>query len=315
MDFFLYNSKKCSTFAVKIGKIAKMDASSELFGTLIERINKFGVWLDTEMHAVRPKVIGAEFTSPCFFFFLVRNGFLRVRYDLKEIVISPQQMACIMPGHLLQVIEVSEDLVFSRLSVSADFYMEMRMHAFSHDAEKFHYQPLYTLEDWQLKRLKSIGEVFAAILNHSETDLPLQRKMLLAQTAVAYEFINYYRREQDKQWDKDRHRLLFTQFCDKVVIHFREAKEIQFYADKLNVHPKQLNKIVREVTHGLSPKEWIEQYVATQAKRLIEAKPKMPLKQTAYALGFSEPSSFYRYFKRVTGMTAKEYRAKNENLS
>ena len=25
-------------------------------------------------------------------------------------------------------------------------------------------------------------------------------------------------------------------------------------------------------------------------------------------LGFSEPSSFYRYFKRVTGMTAKQYR-------
>ena len=28
-------------------------------------------------------------------------------------------------------------------------------------------------------------------------------------------------------------------------------------------------------------------------------------------LGFSEPTSFYRYFKRVTGMTAKEYRDRN----
>jgi AraC-like DNA-binding protein len=25
-------------------------------------------------------------------------------------------------------------------------------------------------------------------------------------------------------------------------------------------------------------------------------------------LGFTEPTSFYRYFKRATGMTAKEYR-------
>ena len=28
-------------------------------------------------------------------------------------------------------------------------------------------------------------------------------------------------------------------------------------------------------------------------------------------LGFSEPTSFYRYFKRVTGMTAKQYRDSN----
>ena len=25
-------------------------------------------------------------------------------------------------------------------------------------------------------------------------------------------------------------------------------------------------------------------------------------------LGFSEPTSFYRYFKRITGITAKQYR-------
>jgi len=31
----------------------------------------------------------------------------------------------------------------------------------------------------------------------------------------------------------------------------------------------------------------------------------------ARMLGFSEPTSFYRYFKRVTGMTAKEYRDRN----
>ena len=36
------------------------------------------------------------------------------------------------------------------------------------------------------------------------------------------------------------------------------------------------------------------------------------LSKTAYMLGFSEPSSFYRYFKRGTGMTAKEYREKNK---
>ena len=56
------------------------------------------------------------------------------------------------------------------------------------------------------------------------------------------------------------------------------------------------------------PAKWIEQYVTTQAKRLIKTHATQTLQEIAYMLGFSEPTSFYRYFKRVTGMTAKEYR-------
>ena len=52
----------------------------------------------------------------------------------------------------------------------------------------------------------------------------------------------------------------------------------------------------------------MKQYVIAQAKRLIETRATQTLQETAYMLGFSEPTSFYRYFKRATGMTAKEYR-------
>ncbi len=45
-----------------------------------------------------------------------------------------------------------------------------------------------------------------------------------------------------------------------------------------------------------------------QAKRLIETHATPTLQETAFMLGFTEPTSFYRYFKRATGMTAKEYR-------
>ena len=48
--------------------------------------------------------------------------------------------------------------------------------------------------------------------------------------------------------------------------------------------------------------------VTSQAKHLIETRATQTLQETAYMLGFSEPTSFYRYFKRVTGMTAKQYR-------
>ncbi len=75
---------------------------------------------------------------------------------------------------------------------------------------------------------------------------------------------------------------------------------MKYYADLLNFTPKYLSKVIRAATNGLSPAKWIEQYVAAQAKRLIETHATATLKETAYLLGFAEPASFYRYFKRAT---------------
>ena len=47
---------------------------------------------------------------------------------------------------------------------------------------------------------------------------------------------------------------------------------------------------------------------AEVAKRLIATCATPTLQETANLLGFSEPTSFYRFFKRATGMTAKQYR-------
>lgn len=133
------------------------------------------------------------------------------------------------------------------------------------------------------------------------------------QARCEHEFLNYYRRDQDRGWIVNRHADIFNRFCELVVKHYRESREVQFYADMLNFTPKYLSKAVRTATNGITPGEWIEQYITTQAKRLIDARATQTLQETAYMLGFSEPTSFYRYFKRITGMTAKQYRNRKNN--
>ena len=83
---------------------------------------------------------------------------------------------------------------------------------------------------------------------------------------------------------------------------------MQFYAEKLHLTPKYFSKIIRDVTDGLSPADWIEQYIVAQAQQLLKNNPAMTVQEVAYMVGFNEPASFCRYYKRVTGTTAKQYR-------
>ena len=54
----------------------------------------------------------------------------------------------------------------------------------------------------------------------------------------------------------------------------------------------------------------IQQYVATQAKRIMDMQPELTIKETAYLLGFPTTANFCRYFKRATGIYPQEYKKK-----
>ena len=252
-----------------------------------------------------------DFVFPHIILTLILSGSARAMYDMRVITHHKNDLTIILPGHIMHPLDCSDDFTYALLFISPKMLEDLRFQTFSHDHEKFNYAPVCSLTDEQAAHLLTIVNQLAIIANHTDKELPHRRQALLAQLAVGYEFLNFYRRDQDRKWAETRRLDIFNRFCDLVVKNYRESREVKYYAGLLNLTPKHLSKVISMVTNGLSPAGWIEQYVTAQAKRLIEAHATQTLQETAYMLGFSEPTSFYRYFKRVTGMTAKQYRDNN----
>jgi AraC-like DNA-binding protein len=55
-----------------------------------------------------------------------------------------------------------------------------------------------------------------------------------------------------------------------VQIHYKQQRELNFYADLLCLTPKHLSKVVRE-TSGTPANEWIDNYVILEAKALLKS--------------------------------------------
>ena len=195
-----------------------------------------------------------------------------------------------------------------RISVSSEILGEVKNHILGHEYDVFHKSPTCQLTDVQAERVKALAEVLSAIAQHDMNELPLRRQMLQIQLAIAYEFVHYYRREEDKRWDKTKYVDVYNRFTDLVVEHYKENRNVNYYASLLDYDQQYFTKIFCKASGGVSPLEWIQQYVVTQAKLLMDANPKQTVKETAYQLGFPTTANFCRYFKRATGIYPQAYK-------
>ncbi len=83
---------------------------------------------------------------------------------------------------------------------------------------------------------------------------------------------------------------------------------VTYYADRLQISPNHLNKVVKGVT-GKSPSVWIEEAVIQEAKRLLRTTA-LPLGEIASMVGILDQSYFARRFKKHEGVSPREYRNK-----
>ena len=273
---------------------------------IIQSVEQNGVCVEKEMNNF--SLTDVDIVFPHVAILLCLRGTARVMFDMQELVIEKNDLGILMPGHVYRRIACSDDYAYARVFISAEMISELKTRAFSHDSNKFNYTPKCHLTDMQAKRAMALIELLEAIASHDTKDLQLRRHMLLSQMAVGLEFINYYRREQDKEWTESRPAKLYTQFCDLVVEHYKENRNVNFYAALLDYDARYFSKVFRLFSNGISPLEWIQQYVAKQAKHIMDAHPEQTVKETAYQLGFPATANFCRYFKRATGIYPQEYK-------
>lgn len=82
---------------------------------------------------------------------------------------------------------------------------------------------------------------------------------------------------------------------------------VEFYADKMNLSCKQLNRIAKDNT-GYTVSQLIQNHLILEAKRRIIS-GSYGVKSIAITLGFTDPSYFSRFFRRHVGKSPREYRS------
>jgi AraC-like DNA-binding protein len=226
--------------------------------------------------------------------------------NLKRYVSQAPCITVLLRGQILQYEHISEDFSGFFIIMSEQFTTNLLINMQERLSLNFAFanNPCLSLSQRELESLLDYYEMLKKTLQIE--DLSVRREMVKHLTLAFYYALTYQSHILSGSEPQSKQGILLDRFMNLVQENFREQREVGFYADRLCLTPKYLSKVIRD-NSGSSAGEWIDNYVALEAKALLKS-TNMTIQQISEELNFPSQSFFGKYFKRIVGVSPKEYR-------
>ena len=250
------------------------------------------------------------FVSPHLVIVICHQGYSIGEYDMKPIKFCAHDFSIVYPDHPILAKETSEDYRSTLLIISTNFYDELRPRLTYGNSTLFHSQPYFHLSEEHYLCLCDALRLLKSIIG---LDFPSRKEITLGVLDVISYLVDSFRQSDDIAEEKQPNanttddNLLFRRFYDLLTLHYKEHREVQYYARLLCLSPKYFGSLIKKEM-GISALQCIAHYIVTQAKTLLHYCPDLTIQQISQQLGFDDATSFSRYFKASTEISPKKYR-------
>jgi AraC-like DNA-binding protein len=105
---------------------------------------------------------------------------------------------------------------------------------------------------------------------------------------------------------QSRSERIFVEFIQRVRTHFKQHRQVQWYAEQMGITPKYLSEVVSSSSRR-TPNEWIDKFVTAEMRNQLRHTDKR-ISDIAVEMGFTTQSFFGKYFKENVGVSPTDYR-------
>jgi AraC-like DNA-binding protein len=236
------------------------------------------------------------------------KGYAKGSINLKPCTYSANDFFIVLPGQIVQYSYKSADfegmffIVSKRFTDNLELNAKELMPVFLYLKEN----PVMHLNREEIMLILNYCNFLKKAIQMTRNPQRMEIVRLLAQ-AFFYSVWGFQQSRQEYRGNKPKREALFDAFYNLVLQHYKDSREVGFYANKLCLTPKYLSAIIKEFT-GNSALGWINDYVILEAKSLLKS-TNMTIQQISNELNFPSQSFFGKYFKRLVGVSPKAYRS------
>ena len=188
------------------------------------------------------------------------------------------------------------DIMSSLGKITPDFFFYMRR------------KVSYSLSDSEVLRFLDYCNIIAFRINNDDPNYRNETVLHLLQIYFWDFYVSFLKEANgcSSYFANSNKENIAIKFAMLVAEHYRNSREVAFYAAKLCISPTYLTKVIQEM-NGQSPHELIADYVIIEIKKILR-NPLIDIKSVAQQTNFASQSSLSRFFRQQTGMSPSEYR-------
>lgn len=254
-------------------------------------------------------VISSTVTPDRAAFMLVKTGKATIEIDYTPYVLEGNNLLLLTPASHVKWLERSPDFSMACVSFSEKIAEEVTAGfepTFLFFQKEYPVAPVTdddaTFLDHQIRGIHHV-------MVHSKGE----HQMMIVKNMIQCFYLELYDRSKENFARRvtkniNSQELLFMQFLTLVHKHAATERDLPFYASQLCITTRYLSTIVRNQT-GRTAKDFIDSHCLQVIKKQLRSSNDS-LQSIAIKLKFPDQSFFSRYFKKLTGITPTEFRAK-----
>lgn len=238
---------------------------------------------------------------------IVMSGEAVVSVDMREFDVSRNTIIILSPHSVVKTVRCTADASAYVLSFSKAFVDNVQIDISTSLPVYMRFGKNPCLRVSQ-RDVDEIRQVFQLIKTMIQSDKEQYRNEIIRSLFVSafYIITDLNQRDGSAGYRQGRSEVLFEQFMELLAKYNRRERNVSFYARMMNITPKYLSSVVKEVS-GKTAARWIDESVILEAKTLLKYSG-MNIQEIAYSLNFSTQSFFGKYFKQHTGFSPSRYK-------
>lgn len=236
-------------------------------------------------------------------FCLCQKGRICGMIDLIPYEMKKGMVAVNIPGQLVMYDNISTDFKGIYVMMSPRFVNSLGL---PYDFDLSNMAKETSVIDLSPEMFEALHTYCIMVSRLLETERLFQAETLKHLTCAYFYGLSSYLYQMSENKEVSGNELLVKKFMEKVHEHYQKERKVSFYAKELCITSGYLSTIVANIT-GKTASDWIEEFVSLEAKALLKS-TNMTIQQISDALNFPSQSFFGKFFKRIVGMSPKEYR-------
>lgn len=242
---------------------------------------------------------------------IVVSGTVRLSIDTAEYEAGIDTIVFVSPGQVLRIVSSTEDATAFLFACSQPFLREVQidLSASLPVYMRLGKQPCLKISPQDTQEIRQ-GFQFLKTILRSDKEHYREEIIRSLFTAIFYLIVELNMRDRKQTVRRGRAEVIFGEFMQLLEQYRKRERNVAFYARQLNITPKYLSTVAKNVS-GKTAACWIDESVVLEAKSLLRYSG-MSIQEIAYALNFSSQSFFGKYFKQHTGYSPSRFKRKGD---